>query len=62
MCEIIEKLCEERAHERAIESARKMIALDTYPPERIAFILDLPLSEVQKLAEKMNAQPDAERE
>ena len=62
MCEIIEKLCEERAHERAIESARKMIALDTYPPEKIAFILDLPLSEVQRIAEEMSGQPAAERE
>jgi hypothetical protein len=62
MCEIVEKLCEERAHERAIESARKMIALDTYPHEKIAFILDLPLSEVQKLAEEMSGQPAAEKE
>ena len=62
MCEIIEKLCEERAHERTTDLARESIAEGELTLEQIAKAFKLPLSEVQKLAEEMNEQPDAERE
>jgi hypothetical protein len=62
MCEIVEKLCEERAHERTTEIARGLIDEGSFPLEKIAKALKLPLSEVQKLAEEMSGQPAAEKE
>ena len=62
MCEIIEKLCEERANNRATEIAKGMIAEGSLSLDKIAKVSKLPLSEVQKLAEEMSGQPAAERE
>ena len=62
MCEIVEKLCEERANDRTTDLARESIAEGELTLEQIAKAFKLPLSEVQKLAEEMNEQPAAERE
>jgi hypothetical protein len=56
MCAVME----ERIKEDRLENAEKMIALGTYPLEEIAFIQNLPFSDVQKLAEEMKKHPKAE--
>ncbi len=46
--------------EDRIENAKKMIALETNTPEEIAYILNLPLSDIQKLAREMKEKSGAE--
>ena len=52
----------ERIKEDRLENAKKMIADGNIPIEKIAYFQGLPLSEVQRIAEEMNVQPDSERE
>ena len=60
MCEIIEKLIEEYVREEMLDLARESIAEGELTLEQIAKAFKLPLSEVQKLAEEMKKQPEAE--
>ena len=52
----------ERIKEEMIDLAKDAIADGDLSTEQIARIFKLQLSEVQKLAEEMNVQPDSERE
>ena len=60
MCEIIEKLIEEYVREEMLDLARESIAEGELTLEQIAKAFKLPLSEVQKLADEMKKQPEAE--
>ena len=60
MCDIVDKLCEERANERTTENIRGLVADGSFPLEKIANALKVPLSEVQRIAEEMKKHPEAE--
>ena len=55
-------IMKERIKEDRLENAKKMIADGNIPIKKIAYFQGLPLSEVQRIAEEMNVQPDSERE
>ena len=60
MCEIMEKLVKEGVREARLDLAREAIADGDLSTEQIARIFKLQLSEVQKLAEEVKTQSEAE--
>ena len=60
MCEIIEKLVKEGVREARLDLVREAIADGDLSTEQIARIFKLQLSEVQKLAEEVKTQSEAE--
>lgn len=59
MCRMLEEMREEVAvkatHDKAVETARRMLAKGCYPQEEIADLTELSLEEIQKLPVDKNS-------